>query len=111
MIPHRKLIDKLRNKCEYYGLNFILTEESYTSKCSFIDNEPLQKKDIYKGKRIKRGLFKTYNNMLVNADINGAANIMRKVVSNLKTDDEIVASIVKPKMLNLFNSLKNYYTI
>ena len=56
-------------------------EESYTSKCSALDLEPIQKHESYIGSRIKRGLFK-YSNGLINADINGSLNILRKVVKN-----------------------------
>ena len=70
----------------------ILTEESYTSKCSFIDNETLCKHDEYCGKRIKRGLFKSKNNILINADLNGSLNILRKVVGNFNYDPIEVCS-------------------
>jgi transposase, IS605 orfB family len=72
-------VTQLQYKCKLEGINVILTEESYTSKCSFLDNEPLQKKDSYLGKRITRGLFKTSTNKLINADLNGSLNILRKV--------------------------------
>lgn len=72
-------VTQLQYKCKLEGINVVLTEESYTSKCSFLDNEPLEKKDNYKGKRISRGLFKTSTNKLINADLNGSLNILRKV--------------------------------
>ena len=74
----------LKYKCQLDGINVIIQEESYTSKCSFYDNETVGKHDIYKGKRVKRGLFKTYAGLLVNADINGSLNIMRKAVPNVR---------------------------
>jgi len=77
-IPHGKFISKLKNKCSVNGIEVYLQEESYTSKCSFFDNEKIAKHDIYMGKRIHRGLFKTKNGLLVNADVNGAANILTK---------------------------------
>ncbi|MFW9994762.1 MAG: zinc ribbon domain-containing protein [Candidatus Odinarchaeota archaeon] len=67
-------------KCEEAGIHFIETEESYTSKCSFPDLEPVQKHSTYKGKRIKRGLFRSANGYLINADVNGGYNIIRKVI-------------------------------
>ena len=82
-IPHKKFIDMLAYKCKLYGINVILQEESYTSKCSFYDNEIIKKHNIYKGKRIKRGLFKTSTGLLINADINGSLNIMKKAVPNV----------------------------
>ena len=78
-IPFLTFVHQLEYKCKLEGINVVLTEESYTSKCSFLDNEPLQKKDSYLGKRISRGLFKTSTNKLINADLNGSFNILRKV--------------------------------
>lgn len=101
-IPHLNLRKKLEYKCENYGMNFIQHEESYTSKCSFLDNESISKHNNYMGKRVKRGLFKSSDGILLNADINGSGNIMRKVVSNVHVTDEIVASMVKPIILNSF---------
>ena len=81
-IPYYKLICMLKYKCELYGIKLILHEESYTSKCSFLDKETICKHSKYLGKRIKRGLFQTKENKLINADVNGSLNIMRKVVGN-----------------------------
>lgn len=79
-IPFHKLINQLYYKCELVGIRVILNEESYTSKCSFFDRESVRKHEFYVGKRIKRGLFKTAVGRLVNADVNGSGNILRKVV-------------------------------
>jgi putative transposase len=81
-IPFTSLLDKLKYKADEVGMNFILNEESYTSKCSFLDLEEISKHDSYAGKRIKRGLFRSSNGTLINADVNGAFNIMRKVIPN-----------------------------
>ena len=78
-MPFKIFVTQLQYKCKLEGINIILTEESYTSKCSFLDNEPLGKHENYKGKRISRGLFKTSTNKLINADLNGSLNILRKV--------------------------------
>lgn len=77
-IPHYKLIQMLQYKCEMVGIILVDQEESYTSKCSFLDNETIEKQENYRGKRIKRGLFKSGNGTLINADINGSLNIIRK---------------------------------
>jgi len=77
-IPFGILKRKLEAKCEYYGISYILQEESYTSKCSSLDLEKISKKENYQGKRIKRGLYKTNNGKLINSDVNGACNIIRK---------------------------------
>ncbi len=110
-IPYYKFKTKLENKLKEFGIDVFLQEEAYTSKCSFLDNEIVKKHDIYLGKRIKRGLFKTNNGTLINADINGAANIMKKVVSNVGPKDltnEIVGGIVRPLVLkNIFSTQKD----
>lgn len=79
-IPFNTLIEQLKYKCSLNNIDCILTEESYTSKCSFIDNEPIKKHDNYLGNRVKRGLFKSSTGIIINADINGAFNIIKKVV-------------------------------
>ena len=65
-------------KCEKYGLNFKVVNEAYTSKVSSIDDEPVYRQDTYKGKRVTRGVFKSSNGTLINADVNAAYNILRK---------------------------------
>ena len=84
-LPFGKIREKLEYLCKRYNINYILQEESYTSKASFFDNDelPIYNADnpqTYKfsGKRIKRGLYQTKNNYLFNADCNGALNILRK---------------------------------
>ena len=79
-IPHAKLVGMLRYKWGYTGGLFSETEESYTSKCSFLDNEEMAHAAKHAGKRVHRGLFKTFDGYLLNADVNGAANMIRKVV-------------------------------
>jgi putative transposase len=88
-LPAGQFIDKLRYKLGLHSITLVVTNESYTSKASFIDNDKmpnkynpsLQKPPKYSGKRIKRGLYKTANGTLVNADANGAYNILRKTDS------------------------------
>lgn len=77
-IPFQRLINMLIYKCNEQGISVVLQEESYTSKCSFLDNESIRKHDKYSGRRIKRGLFKTKNGDLINADLNGSLNILKK---------------------------------
>jgi len=85
-IPFATLIQQLQYKAEEVGIKVILTEEAYTSKSSFLDLEVIEKKENYKGRRIKRGLFRSSSGKLINADVNGAFNILRKVVPNLFRD-------------------------
>ena len=62
------------------GLNFETHEEAYTSKCSFLDLEPIKRHENYVGERIKRGLFRSSDGSLINSDVNGSLNILRKAV-------------------------------
>ncbi len=78
-IPYNTLIHQIKYKAELKGITVFLHEESYTSKCSALDMESLQKHDNYLGNRVKRGLFKSSNGTLINADVNGSINIGRKV--------------------------------
>ena len=84
-IPYGKLRDKLIYLCKLYGIEFKLQEESYTSKASFFDGDIIpvydkenQKEYKFSGKRIKRGLYQTSKGYQLNADCNGALNILRK---------------------------------
>ena len=78
-IPYLSLISKLTYKCEQSEISLILTEESYTSGTSFLDNEQPKKEFYNKSRRIKRGLFKSNSGKLINADVNAAYQIMKKV--------------------------------
>ena len=79
-IPYATFIQMLAYKCKMAGIRLIVTEENYTSKCSFLDGESIKKHLIYKGRRIKRGLFRSRKGILINADVNASYNIMKKVV-------------------------------
>lgn len=78
-IPFSELIDKISYKGKLIGINVQATEESYTSKVDHLAFESLEKHDVYLGKRKKRGLFQSSVNKLLNADVNGAIGIGRKV--------------------------------
>lgn len=84
-IPFGKLREKFRYLCKLYGIKYIEQEESYTSKASFFDEDiiPVYNQDTpqtytFSGKRIKRGLYQCGNGKTLNADINGALNILKK---------------------------------
>lgn len=84
-IPFGALRRQLENLCARYGMSYIEQEESYTSKASFLDLDELPIYDAEKpytgtfsGKRIRRGLYRSKSGKLINADVNGAANILRK---------------------------------
>ena len=78
-LPHKSFIEQTVYKCEEIGVEVMLTEESYTSKIDHFAQEPMEKRQKYLGKRIYRGLFKSSTGKTVNADVNGALGIMRKV--------------------------------
>lgn len=83
-IPYKKIIDQIIYKCQMKGIEVIVREESYTSKASFLDYDyiPTIKEDDkvkdFSGERIKRGLYRTNKGKKINADVNGAYNIMAK---------------------------------
>lgn len=91
-IPYYKLLYMLTYKCEMEGISVIVTEESYTSKCSFLDDEGICRHEEYDGKRIKRGLYKASDGRLINADVNGALNILKKVIGKFEYDSIKVCS-------------------
>ncbi len=78
LIPFDKIIHSLKYKAEEKGIRVEMIEENYTSKCSFLDNEYSRKRTKYKGRRVKRGLFRSAHGILINADVNGAYNILMK---------------------------------
>jgi len=86
-IPHARFIAMLTYKAQLVGIRVVVTEESYTSKASLLDLDPLPVRDPnngdekhpFSGKRVKRGLYRASNGRVLNADINGSGNIIRKV--------------------------------
>lgn len=96
-IPFDRFIQMLKYKMDEVGIRLEMVNEAYTSKCSALDNEPIEKHDEYLGKRVKRGLFKTRTGKLVNADVNGSINILRL---GLGHDFEIGFSNLNPTLIN-----------
>ena len=99
-IPFGKLRDYLKYKCELHGIDYVEQEESYTSKASFIDLDdiPVYKEGVhhtgeFSGKRTHRGLYRSADKILINADVNGAANILRK--SGKEFDYDLLLKAVK----------------
>jgi putative transposase len=80
----------------------MIHEEAYTSKCSFLDHEPLGKHAWYAGQRINRGLFRAADGRTIHADVNGSLNIMRKGVPTALTAERIEALVVAPVRLTTF---------
>jgi putative transposase len=106
-IPHINLRNKIKYRCGRYGINYIEQEESYTSKSSFFDNDPIpifnkELKDTnFSGSRISRGQYQTKSRTVVNADINGALNILRK--SNLMSLQNLQARgcVIQPLRIRI----------
>lgn len=101
-IPHSRFVDMLIYKCERKGIDIRLQEESYTSKCSFLDLEDICHHDKYVGRRVKRGLFKSSDGTFINADVNGAYNILRKAITSVTTKGT-EGFVVNPKIIMILN--------
>ena len=112
-IPMNKLVQQLEYKCRLEGIRVEYQEESYTSKSSFLDKDilPVYKEGkvvnyTFKGKRVKRGLYKTLCGNLINADLNGAYNILkkylkRKGVWNNSLELDYIEACRKPRLRRL----------
>ena len=79
-VPISRFKDKIKSKAKEYGIYVRVINESYTSKSSFYDNDPIIKGQ-YSGERIRRSLYKTKEGLIVNADINAALNIYKKYIN------------------------------
>jgi putative transposase len=101
-IPFLELIQKIQYKGSLIGIQVVLINEAYTSKCSFLDNEEIKKHKKYLGKRIKRGLFKASDGTIINADVNGGYNILKQGIPNAFADG-IEGVELHPCSLNWYN--------
>jgi putative transposase len=116
-IPTGRLIERLKQLCPEYGIVLTITEEAYTSVGSFLDGDLLpkygEKPEGYKpsGTRITRGTYKTKNGIIISSDVNAAANIMRKVATQLGLVLVKVGRVVLslPHRYDLFRDLKNSF--
>lgn len=97
-IPHRRLMDMILYKAERHGIEVVIREESYTSKASCLDLDSIPDYQavkegkvvpLFSGRRVKRGLYKSGSGVLLNSDVNGAANILRKEIG----DDWLISQI------------------
>ncbi|NEO94305.1 MAG: IS200/IS605 family element transposase accessory protein TnpB [Moorea sp. SIO3G5] len=116
VIPTKRLIERLKQLWPEYGIKLIVTEESYTSKASFLDGDSLpkygEKPECWKpsGKRVRRGLYQTASGMLINADCNGAGNILRKVTTQPFDLAKVArGSLTVPHRYDLFSNLSKSY--
>lgn len=102
-LPYETFIEQLRYKCRLRGISVTVQEESYTSKASFLDNDDIPvhgeiENPKFSGRRIMRGLYRTGDGRLINADVNGSYNILRKgLITNhqsLQMDNPLVQPLV-----------------
>ena len=101
IIPHARFIAMLAYKAELVGIQVIAREESYTSKCSFLDWESIEKHEHYCGRRVRRGLFISAQGRRIQADVNASYNILRKEVPCAFDAAGIEGAVVRPVRLVL----------
>ena len=102
-LPYETFIEQLRYKCQLRGITVVIQEESYTSKASFLDGDDIPvygevENPRFSGLRIKRGLYRSGSGQLINADVNGSYNILRKGLANnhqpLQMSDPLIHPLV-----------------
>ncbi|WP_088363141.1 RNA-guided endonuclease InsQ/TnpB family protein [Bacillus cereus] len=99
-IPHNMFINMITYKAHEVGIEVIVSEESYTSKASFLDDDIIPTygettdTPIFSGKRISRGVYQAKDGRLINADVNGSANIMCKVIDTIKKETVKVSQVL-----------------
>ena len=102
-IPHTRLVELIKYKAKKAGIKVIMVNESYTSGCSCLDGEKVGKSFYNKKRRISRGMFKSNQGILINADVNGAYNILYKFT---KTSAKSISEYVTYSQLkanNMYN--------
>jgi len=111
-VAYYGLMQKINYKATIENIKVVFTEESYTSKSSFLDKDPLPQYDekishTFSGKRIKRGLYRSKNGTILNADVNGSANIGRKVIQNVEFLNKLDRSVAAtPVLINPLRFLR-----
>jgi putative transposase len=100
-IPFEMLINNLIYKGEEVGIGVKVISEEYTSKASFLDNDEFTKGFEFSGKRIRRGMYKSKDGILINADVNGSYNILRKCNPEMLWQDEIKGVSLHPVRVNI----------
>ena len=106
-LPHARFIDQLTYKAHLVGIQVILQEESYTSKASFLDQDPIPtyqanqaEKPVFSGTRIARSWYRAGDGTVLHADINGSYNILRKSSSDpLQMGRGVAGAAVRPRRL------------
>ena len=100
-LPYETFIEQLRYKCQLRGITVVTQEESYTSKASFLDNDNIPvhgeiENPKFSGRRITRGLYRAGSGQLINADVNGSYNIMRKGLKDNHPPFNIDNPLIQP---------------
>lgn len=95
-IPHARLIDLIKYKADQYGIKVVEQMESHTSKCDALAKEEVKHHDKYLGRRVQRGLFKSSTGIKINADVNGALNIIRRVIGDDFIDNLNMNKVIAP---------------
>ena len=99
-IPYEMLLKQLKYKCENVGIKYIEVDESYTSGTSFLDHECPEKTNYDKSRRVVRGLFKSNSGLLINSDVNGSLQIMKKVFPNAFEMRYGIEGVLTPIVIN-----------
>ena len=103
-LPYETFIEQLQYKCQLLGITVVVQEESYTSKASFLDDDDIPvygeaENPKFSGSRVKRGLYKSGNGRLINADVNGSYNILRKGLANNHLSSQMSNPLIHPRVV------------
>ena len=102
-IPHTRLIELIKYKAKKAGIEVIMVNESYTSGCSCLDGEKVGKNAYNKKRRISRGMFRSNQGILINADVNGAYNILYKFTKTSAKSISEYVTYSQFKANNMYN--------
>ena len=101
-LPYGKFKAKLESKCSMYGIKYQLVNEAYTSRTDALAFDEIKAQPYGKKRRVKRGLYKSVTGVLINADVNGALNILRNVAGNSPAKEIISSGLVnRPKRIRI----------
>ena len=109
-IPHSRFIHMLTYKAQLAGIQVIVQEEGYTSKCSFLDLEPIRKHAVYGGRRVSRAEFVSAQGKRIHADVNGSYNILRKALPSAFARG-IKGVVVRPVRIQPVRNLVNWHCL
>lgn len=103
-LPYETFIEQLRYKCQLRGITVVIQEESYTSKASFLDGDGIPvhgetENPKFSGRRVKRGLYRSGNGQLINADVNGSYNILRKGLMGNNQSFNVDSPLIHPRVV------------